>query len=307
MKSLTRLYLLFALLLVQSYAFAQKVLVDTQKSYPRIRSIEVEGGWLDVSYDGGSSSSVDVEAYLESENENQDIVFVTIGDVLKISYKRSSQMNSWNSKSKGWIKMSGPESIKLSIRNSSGDLQVSRVSSDETSLKVSSGKIQANQIRGDLMVNATSGNIRVDGVNGNVLAGMTSGNADIFNVKGDLQYKSTSGSLDANNVEGELSVSLTSGNAKLSNVGQLGALKFTSGNIRAENAGLGPNTSFSGTSGNFRVQTPSNLNAYNYELKASSGNLKVGKSSKGKTLEINNGASSTIKGQISSGNITIEN
>ena len=29
MKSLTRLYLLFALLLVQSYAFAQKVLVDT--------------------------------------------------------------------------------------------------------------------------------------------------------------------------------------------------------------------------------------------------------------------------------------
>ncbi|HAZ24707.1 MAG TPA: hypothetical protein DCY95_08790, partial [Algoriphagus sp.] len=95
MKSLTRLYLLFALLLVQSYAFAQKVLVDTQKSYPGIRSIEVEGGWLDVSYDGGSSSSVDVEAYLESENENQDIVFVTIGDVLKISYKRSSQMNSW--------------------------------------------------------------------------------------------------------------------------------------------------------------------------------------------------------------------
>ncbi len=105
MKSLTRLYLLFALLLVQSYAFAQKVLVDTQKSYPGIRSIEVEGGWLDVSYDGGSSSSVDVEAYLESENENQDIVFVTIGDVLKISYKRSSQMNSWNSKSKGWIKI----------------------------------------------------------------------------------------------------------------------------------------------------------------------------------------------------------
>ncbi len=84
MKSLTRLYLLFVLLLVQNYAFAQKVLLDTQKSYPGVRSIEVEGGWLDVSYEGGSSSSVDVEAYLQSEDEDQDIVFVTIGDVLKI-------------------------------------------------------------------------------------------------------------------------------------------------------------------------------------------------------------------------------
>ena len=100
MKSLTRLYLLFALLLVQSYAFAQKVLVDTQKSYPGIRSIEVEGGWLDVSYDGGSSSSVDVEAYLESENENlansNAKLQITVEKMLKRYQKKISDLEAEN-------------------------------------------------------------------------------------------------------------------------------------------------------------------------------------------------------------------
>lgn len=307
-KTWTNLFLSLTFVLVSTLAFAQSnVLVDVNRAYPGIKTIEIQGGWLDVSYQGGTSSEVQVEAYLASEDDDQDIVFVTLGDVLKISYERSSRNNSWNSRSKGWIKITGPESIDLNIKNSSGNLIVDRVSNDETNLKVSSGKISASRIQGDLMINATSGNLKVDGVNGNVKAGMTSGNADMFNISGDLAYKSTSGSLEAENVEGELSVSLTSGNAKLHNIGQLGLLKFTSGNIRAEGAGLGPNTEFSGTSGNFRVQTNSDLKAYNYALKASSGNLKVGGISTGKTLEIDNGASNTIKGSISSGGITIDN
>jgi hypothetical protein len=131
--------------------------------------------------------------------------------------------------------------------------------------------------------------------------------ANIMDVSGDVQYKSTSGSLDAENIAGEISVALTSGNARLSNIGSLGSLKFTSGNIKAENAGLGNNTSFNGTSGSFKVQTPSNLKAYNFSLKASSGNVKVGNVSTGKSLEMDNGSGPWVKGSISSGNITIEN
>jgi hypothetical protein len=308
MKNLTKIFTLsLVLLLVATLSYAQNVIVDANKSYANIKSVEVNGGWLDVTYEGGSSSEVKVAAYLESNETNQDIVFVTLGDVLKISYERNSNNSSWNNKSKGYIKITGPREVALQLRNSSGSLIVNNVSNIETVLKVSSGKISASSINGNLDIQASSGSLKIDGVKGNVIAGVTSGNADISNVIGNVQYKSTSGSLDAENVGGEIDVTLTSGNARLTNIGTLGSLRFTSGNIKAENAGLGDNTSFSGTSGSFKVQTPSDLKAYNFSLKASSGNVKVGNVSTGKSLEMNNGSGPWVKGNISSGNITIEN
>lgn len=296
-----------AIVLLSSVAFAQEVLVDVTKNYSNISTIEVEGGWLDVRYEGGAGSGVEVAAYLKSNEEDQDIVFVTIGDVLKIKYERKRSNYSWNQKNEGHIYITGPSDIQLEIKNSSGNLMVSKVSSDETRLSVSSGKIKAQDISGDLQIKATSGNLTIDGVRGDVLAGVTSGNADIMDVSGSVDYKATSGSLDAENIRGKLNVQFTSGNARLENIGELGRLKFTSGNIRAENAGLGSETSFSGTSGNFRVQTPSDLKNFNYDLKASSGTVKVGGTSTGKSLKIDNNAADWIEGSISSGRIVIEN
>ncbi|WBL41702.1 DUF4097 family beta strand repeat-containing protein [Algoriphagus halophytocola] len=300
--------LAIAMTLICLGAYAQEVIVDTQKSYSNISAIEVSGGWLDVSYTGGSSSEVNVDAYLESNDEEQDIIFVTVGDVLKISYERSSRNSSWgNNRNKGYIKITGPKEIALSLKNSSGTVDVDGVSNEETNLRVSSGKVNAQNIMGDLRVKASSGSLNLNNISGDVIAGVTSGNANISNVNGNLDYESTSGSLDADSIDGELSVSLTSGNAKLSNIGSLGRLKFTSGNIRASNAGLSGNTEFNGTSGNFKIQTDSDLKAFNFSLRASSGNLKVGGINTGRNLEIDNGAADWVKGSISSGNITIDN
>ncbi len=308
MKTLyNKLTLTLALILLAGVSFAQNVLVDAKKNYPNIKKIEVDGGWLEISYQGGSGSAVEVEAYLESNDTDQDIIFVTIGDVLKITHERKQNNYNWNTKNKGYIKISGPASIALDLKSSSGSMRVANVSNESTNLKVSSGRISASEIKGDLSIRATSGSLNIDGVEGNVVAGVTSGNADILNVKGNVDYESTSGSLTADQISGELSVALTSGNAKLTNIAALGSLKFTSGNIRAENSGLGPNTRLNGTSGNFRIQTPSDLKAFNFSLSASSGNLRVGGINTGKNLEIDNGAASWVRGSVSSGNITIEN
>jgi hypothetical protein len=297
-----------AMMLISVISFAQKVLVDANKNYSNIKAIEVSGGWLDVSFVGGSDSEVNVQAFLESTNENQDIIFVTVGDVLKISHEQSSSNSSWgNTRSKGYIKITGPMNIDLDMKNSSGTIEVDKVVGDRTNLRVTSGKITATNISGDLAIKASSGSLYIDKVSGDVEAGVTSGNANISNIGGSVAYQSTSGSLEADRVKGELSVSLTSGNAKLSNIGALGNMKFTSGNIRATNAGLSGNTNFNGTSGNFKIQTPSDLKDYNFSLKASSGNLKVGGINTGKNLEIDNNSSNWVKGSISSGNITIEN
>lgn len=296
-----------AMILITTASIAQDVLVDVTKTYANISTIEVEGGWLDVRYEGTSSSEVSVEAFLKSKESNQDIIFVTIGDVLKISYEKKNNNYSWNSKNEGHIFITGPNEMAINFKNSSGTIAVQKVRGEETRIQVTSGKASASDIQGDLYIKATSGNLEIDGVSGDVVAGITSGNTNLDDVKGNVNYKSTSGSLTAENVGGELNVQFTSGNARLSNIGTLGNMKFTSGNIRAENAGLGENTSFNGTSGSFRIQTPSDLDAFNFSLKASSGSLKVGGSSGDKKLEIDNGSSEWVKGSISSGRISIEN
>ena len=305
--TLKKSILALTLTVMSMAAFAQNVLIDSKKAYSGIKQIEIESGWLNVTYKGGAASEVNVEAYLESNNSDQDIIFVTVGDVLKISHARKQNNYNWNTKNKGYLNITGPEGIALDVRGSSGNVIVENVSNDNTSLRVSSGNITATNITGDLSISATSGNLTADGVSGNVSSGLTSGNGNFYKVKGDLNYESTSGSLDADGVDGEINVKLTSGNAKINNAGPLGTLQFTSGNMRATNVGLGPNTKFSGTSGNFRVQTSSDLKSYNFSLKASSGNLKVGSVNTGKSLEIDNGSPNWIRGNISSGNITIEN
>jgi len=308
MKKL-RYFSLLALMLLASVPFAasQNVLVNSTKKYNNIKQIEVESGWLDVSYQGGEETEVSVEAYLESNITDQDIVFVTLGDVLKVSYKRSGEKYNWNGKNKGYLKIKGPKSMQVSVKGSSGEINLTNLASETTVLQLTSGTVAAAQFKGNLKLTSTSGTLKVTGIEGNVEARLTSGNAYLENVNGGVYYESTSGSLDAKNIDGELNVRLTSGHAKIENAKQLGQLYFTSGNMRAVNSGLGPNTQFSGTSGNFTVQTASDLKSFNYSLKATSGNIRVGNSSSGRTLELNNNASTWIKGNITSGNITIEN
>lgn len=303
----TKLSLALVMLLLATAAFAQNVIVDTKKSYPGIKKIEVESGWLNVTYMGGTGSEVNVEAFLESNDNDQDIVFVTIGDVLKITHTKKQNNYNWNSKNKGYINITGPEAIALDLKGSSGNISVENVKNENTSLRVSSGKLTATNISGNLTLRASSGNLNVSNLEGNLNAGVTSGGANFNSIKGNVDYESTSGSLDATDVTGEINIGLTSGNAKLNNIGKLGSIRFTSGNIRATNAGLGENTNLNGTSGNFNIQTSSNLKEFNFSLKASSGNLKVGGINTGKTLEIENGNGPWVRGNISSGNITIVN
>lgn len=300
---------LFALLLLASstWVAAQNAVVNTSKKYPNIKQIDIESGWLDVSYQGGTGMEVAVEAYLESNIADQDIVFVTLGDVLKISYKSGTGKYNWNSKNKGYIKITGPVALDLEVSGTSGNISIQNLESKLTTLQLTSGNVTAAQIKGNLTLKATSGTLQAKEIAGDVSARLTSGNTTLDGIQGAVDYGSTSGNFTAKNVGSILNVQLTSGNAKLENVKELGTMRITSGNMTAVNSGLGSNTQFNGTSGNFTVQTPSNLGTYNYSLRATSGNLRVGNTTKEKSLDINNNAPNTLRGNITSGNMSITN
>lgn len=306
LKLSTLLFFIFTATVI-SPVFAQvKTIVDVTKSFSGINKIEVSGGQLEVEYIGGSSSDVSVNAFLESTNTDQDIVFITLGDILKISHKNTNN-NNWNNRTKGYIKISGPESMNLEIKGGSGKIEVQNVAASQTLLSVGSGSLYASNINGDIQANAGSGSINLSNINGNVKGKIGSGSATIQEVKGSLEYSSGSGGISASSIDGTVHVSLTSGNAKLEDITELGNLKVTSGNFNATNAGLGGATRLNGTSGNFKIQTFSNLKDFNYDLSATSGNITVGNSRSGRNLTIDNGADKSVKGGVTSGNISIVN
>ncbi len=111
--------------------------------------------------------------------------------------------------------------------------------------------------------------------------------------------------MNAQYIQGEIDVNITSGSVHLNEISQLGHLKLNSGLIKAEQVGLGPNTSFMGNSGAFKIQTFSDFMDFNFDLQAGSGMVKVGDQSSSDQLWIENGSEFTIYGKIGSGIISI--
>lgn len=291
---------------VQTNLHAQKEII---KNYSGIESLDIEGGSLEVSYTGNANQTdIDITAFLGSEEDREkDLVFVTVGNVLKIAHQPHKKSNNYNGP-KRYLKITGPENMALKIKNSSGQILVDQVSAEKTLLSVSSGQVKASQIGGDLILKASSGSIQAQEISGSVTCSITSGISSIEEVGGNLDFSSTSGRLNASNILGRVNAQLTSGSISLDKIGELGEITVSSGNVKAKGVGLGRETVLKGSSGSFSIQTPSDLTAFNYNLQASSGSVSVGNNlSRGKKLLIQNGTSGTVRGHISSGRIRIEN
>jgi lia operon protein LiaG len=311
MKTLLRIssMVFCAILLAYTGAIAQtKTLVDTEKVFEGVRKIELEGGSLDIEYKGNDNmTKVSVSAFLESNQYDQDIVFVVVGDVLKISHRRndSFKINSYL-KTNGFIKVNGPTQIELIARSGSGKGYFENIKSEKINLAVGSGIIEGKKLTGDLSATAGSGTIKISELIGDLSCKIGSGDGTIQQTSGKTKAVVSSGSIkikDSNLVH----VTLSSGSGKLENIKEIGEITLSSGHLKATNSGLGGETKLTASSGSITIQSPSNLDQFNYNMRASSGNIKIGDRNAGKDLRIKNGDFPEINGTVSSGSIKITN
>jgi len=279
-----------------------------EKTFENISKLEIKGGSIEISYEGSpGKSTIEVLADLgDEEDAGKNLVFVTIGNTLKISCQTPANHWKGHNKGKKYVRITGPESIKLIANNSSGKMHLKNIKSDLTELRASSGILEAENITGDLHLLGSSGKIAVSNIRGSVICKMTSGIAELENIDGNADLNSSSGQIKARNISGELNVKITSGSVSLEDISTLGELKLSSGLLNAKQVGFGPNTSFWGSSGAFKIKSNVMLDQFNYDLTAGSGMVKVGKMSSNDHLVIDHGAEHTIKGKIGSGMIFIE-
>lgn len=293
------------------YAPSEKTVTrDYEEIFSGIDEIVLEGKFLEISYEGNENSAeVHLNGYVEApESSGLEIQYRKSGSKLIVEVVGDTEITGWNfgNRFDGFISLTGPEHIKLDFQNGSGSIEVLNVVHDVVELKVNSGSIKAMGIESKVInLKASSGSIRGEGLTGKVLAEVNSGSVNLVEIDGDINAKASSGSLKFENVSGKVDAKVNSGNIRLNEVRELGQLESSSGSIKAEKAGLGPNTNFKATSGSVTIQTTSDLKAFNFKLSANNGSVRVGDNHSGKNLNINNGASSTVEGRVSSGSIKI--
>jgi lia operon protein LiaG len=299
------------LMLGGCYAPSEKtVTTDYEETFSGIEEIVLEGKFLEVSYEGRENSTeVHLNGYVEApESSGLEIKYRKSGSKLIVEVVGDTEIIGWNfgNRFDGFISLTGPENIKLDFQNGSGSIEVLNVVHEVIDLKVNSGSIKAMGIESTTInLQASSGSITGEALTGKVLAEVNSGSVNLREVEGQVTANASSGSLKLESIDGKVDAKVNSGNIRLSEVKELGQLEASSGSIKAERSGLGPNSNFKANSGSVSIQTNSDLKAFNFNLSATSGSVRVGDQDSSKKLNIDNGASATVEGRVSSGSIKI--
>ncbi|UZD23812.1 DUF4097 domain-containing protein [Algoriphagus halophytocola] len=293
--------------LLSSCDLNMELVQSIDQEFEGINSIEIESGFLDVNYQGQEgASAVDLTAALESSRPGRfTIEYRVEEDKLVIFLERHG---SGTGNHRGYVNLTGPMGMNMDIEVGSGNIRVQEVESPEFNFEGGSGNLTLAGIHADeILLKISSGKIEADDLTGNVALEISSGNARVTDLDGNINAVGSSGNFTFDRVTGVVNSALNSGNGKLDRVQEIGKLKISSGNYTVSDSYLGPNTILEGNSGNFRIQTDSDLADFNFDLRSSSGNLKVGESRASKVLKIDNGSPYTVSGVVSSGNIEIRN
>ena len=171
----------------------------------------------------------------------------------------------------------------LNFKTGSGSLRVENLSGKTITARTGSGGQRWSNVNGAFTTQAGSGGIKIDGNNGNVDVRTGSGTIRVANVKGNVKAKAGSGGIRLSNVQGMLH------------------LTTRSGGISGDGILLTGNSEFQSSSGGIRIKLKNNLNQLDFDLKAGSGSLRVGRERSGKRLVLKNGNGILVTGTSRSG------
>ncbi len=309
-KLMTGITFIIILALATSCLNAElQIVSDIQEDFQGISKVEVNGASLEVVYigqQGKGTVSLDALSKSNSSNGNK-INFSVTGDKLIVTVNSSGGLG-LNRKSEGYIYLTGPSEMEVDLEVGSGMLRAENVMADQVILSVGSGELRAKKIDAQsIRLSSSSGTLIGEELTGEVNASVSSGKMNLSQITGNLKADGSSGEMKFENVLGLVNASISSGNMEMNHIQALGRITLSSGRVVAKDAGLSDKTFLKASSGSFSIQTPSNLNAFNFDISAGSGTANVGESQSVGSLKINNGSPHTIVGDVGSGKIEIVN
>ncbi|PSL07905.1 DUF4097 family beta strand repeat-containing protein [Cecembia rubra] len=287
------------------------VVSEIQQDFEGITNIEVDAEFLEVKYTGASGRQVlSLDAELRSNSSKKfEVKYRVVGSTLFISVETNNRLFSGGAKADGHIRLTGPRTMLLNLEAGSGKVIIENVVSPSAEIEVGSGEIIVKNVAiPRLNVDLVSGRGKIEDVLGNIETSVSSGKLEVLRVEGNVEAESASGEIVLKDVTGLVNAQTVSGKIEMANARRIGDISISSGQLFATNSGLSPQTALKASSGNIYIQTNSNLRDFNFNITVGSGSARVGTSlSATGTLNINNGSSNTIRGEVGSGKIEIVN
>lgn len=253
---------------------AQSLLAEEKFELDGIKEVEVRGRFCDVIIEGYNGETLYFDGVIEGRSgKRYSIETDRSGPYLRIWIESPS--SSWGSIN-GDLKLKVPKSIDVTVDNSSGDVLASNLTGRSLTFESSSGDIEMINVASDLKVEASSGDIEIDGLVGNLEVRTSSGSQRLKQIKGDIEGRSSSGRISLRDIEGNIVAETSSGGISLDGFRGGLELESTSGNLRGDDVQLTADAYFKSSSGSISMELINDLESLSFDLKASSGALRVG-------------------------------
>ncbi len=301
MKSIS----IFSIILFSATLLNGQVLLSSKKfDAERIERLEVEGSFVQVNLNGVSGDRISVNGQVEGPKRYQGEIEIRTklnGSTLVVWVERP---NSINGNFDGEINIDVPKGTVVDAKNSSGSMYAKDLEAKDIDLRCSSGSLKVENIKGNISLKASSGSIKATGLMGNTIAKTSSGSLRIDNLNGNLEAKTSSGGLTlTGRIDGDVYARTSSGGIRLDRIKGSLDLQTSSGSIKGDYVELTGDSNFEATSGSINLNLENSLDNMSFNIRSSSGGIKVGDRRAEDHLTIRNGGLS-VTARTSSGSIS---
>ncbi len=240
---------------------------------------------------------VTLKGYLTVSKKSDQYLFVEKdGGKLSVRFEPGNLPSVSNNRMTLTVRLPGDIAAGLTVRNSSGRVDVKGIRVRDMNVSNSSGSIDVTGCSGgELRVSLSSGNTTVNGADfGSIRVDSQSGNIQLENIVGALSVRHSSGNIDVLNAQGPVEVWHSSGNVSIDAAGK----KVS-----------GIDVTLSSGNANLRLDKDA---SFTLDARTSSGNIIAdfdilisGGLSRGSLKGDCNGGGETVKVSVSSGNVNI--
>jgi hypothetical protein len=301
-----------------SKAFAEEKVRD-KASYAGVSELLVDSGSVDI-----EATSVGAGERLRVECRDFPAEFSLFADQnggrlsLRVSHPDTFFTFGFGSRSPRLV-LAIPRGSSIELRSASGDISLAGPESKRIILKTSSGELALSRASGEAGLESSSGSVRVESCGGNLSAVTSSGDVSIRDCRGDKKIETKSGSVELRTSSGKAEVSTSSGDVTVD--GQDGGLgirtssgtirlgktngeveaRSQSGDIKGRDIRLAADSAFATSSGSIEIGFSNGLSDLRFDLEARSGSLRAGSSSSDGGRLVSGSGKILVKGSSSSG------
>ncbi len=253
-------------------------------SYDGVKTIRVKQSVLDVTITKENSKKTNVKCHVEEmtvEPAEFEIKARMVGSVLEIYQVPEKNVSiSFRGKNKGYLNITAPAGVEvITVRNSSGDVDVSGFDLDSLNVSAVSGDVHIGDIVTPVLsVRASSGDVTTERSRGGVLSISTvSGDVDALGADfTSLTLRTSSGDLTVSGAPKARTASFAtvSGDLKIASVAasDVFSVKTSSGTVSVSNCSAGPKFEAISVSGDLKI---TGMSGDIFSVKTSSGAVSI--------------------------------